>query len=108
MSLQVTGREVPIGAMHCWIYIPAVVGNLVKPPLTVDPAGSRLVSGLLANANVSACDGRAVRIGSTNPKTIAAIFFCELNIVLLNEISIYFLVKVMGIKRSWKRSPSWR
>jgi hypothetical protein len=41
--------------MHCWIYIPAFVGNLVNPPLIVAPVGSRLVVGPLAQPNVSAC-----------------------------------------------------
>jgi hypothetical protein len=41
--------------MHCWIYIPAFVGNLVNPPLIVAPAGSRFVVGPLAQPNVSAC-----------------------------------------------------
>jgi hypothetical protein len=40
--------------MHCWIYMPAFVGNFVKPPLIVAPAGSRFVSGALDQANVSA------------------------------------------------------
>jgi hypothetical protein len=39
------------------------VGNLVKPPLIVDPAGFKFVNGLLANAKVSACDGAADRTG---------------------------------------------
>jgi hypothetical protein len=41
--------------MHCWIYIPAFVGNLVKPPLIVAPVGSRFVNGELDQLNVSAC-----------------------------------------------------
>jgi hypothetical protein len=54
VSLHVAGRAVPTGAMHCWIYMPALVGNLVNPPLIVAPAGSRLVNGALAQTKVSA------------------------------------------------------
>ena len=61
MSLHVAGRAVPTGATHCWIYIPTLVGNLVNPPLMVAPAGSRFVSGALAQPNVSAfaCGAKA-------------------------------------------------
>ena len=54
VSLHVAGRAAPTGAMHCWIYIPALVGNLVNPPLIVAPAGSRFVSGALDQPKVSA------------------------------------------------------
>jgi hypothetical protein len=93
VSLHVAGRAVPTGAMHCWIYIPALVGNLVKPPLIVAPAGSRFVTGPLAQPNVSACAG-AVKLNEEIAIAVAAInerifiIFLYLMVVYLMEIGM--------------------
>lgn len=100
MSLHVVGRAVPTGAMHCWIYIPAVVGNLVKPPLIVAPAGLRFVSGLLEKAKVSACDGLTEINEMANPAVIAKILFLSFIVMLLGSLVRYFRVNEIGIKRS--------
>ena len=68
-SLQVAGRAAATGAMHCCIYIPPLVVNLVKPPLIVSPAGLRLVRGLLSNTKVSALALGALNTGKAIART---------------------------------------
>lgn len=67
------------------------------------PAGSRLVSGLLANAKVSACDGAAEITGIVIAIAIAtaANLLRDKDIISPSCLIIlgYFL-KVIGIKRS--------
>ena len=68
-SLHVAGRAPATGAMHCCIYIPPLVVNFVKPPLTVAPAGSRFVSGPLWKTNVSALALGAAKTGIASAST---------------------------------------
>lgn len=95
-SLHVTGRADPTGAMHWARYIPDLVGNLVNPPFTVAPAGSRLVSGELENTNVSAWAGAVAATGIAKPITRANCINLLLNISLL-----YIFIFVLSFIISW-------
>jgi ABC-type uncharacterized transport system permease subunit len=95
--------------MHCWIYIADPVGNFVKPPLIVAPAGFKFVNGLLEKAKVSACDGAAARTGIAVAiaSAIAANLLRDNDII--SPISLFltaYFLKVIGMKRSCERSPS--
>jgi hypothetical protein len=65
------------------MYKPEPAGNLVKPPLIVAPAGSKLVNGLLEKAKVSADAEVVAKIG--NPvaiaKASAIVLFFDVNIL---------------------------
>ena len=77
----------------------------MNPPLIVAPAGSRFVRGPLANAKVSALAGDEKATGETTPRTIDNTIALLIRSDIVSPSLFSYLRTVIGINKSWLRSP---